>query len=564
MSLASAPWDVIVVGAGAGGMTAACVAANHGARTLLLEQSGQVGGTTAISGGMVWIPANHKAAASGRADDLDAARTYLTHAIPRADPVLLDAFLTHGDAAIRYLEQHTDVTLMPVATYPDYYPDLPGATLGGRVLEPVAFDARSLGADFALLRAPLPEFLLFGGMMVSRQDLPHLRRATRSLRSAAHVARLLGRHVRERLRAPRGTTLVLGNALAGRLLASLRRTRVTLATGMTVTRLRRYGRTVNGLDAIDAHGATLTLQATRGVVLATGGLSHGGDLRAAYVPPAAGTLSATVPFGAVPRGAALARDVGASLTPPTPEGALWVPASTFSRADGTPGVYPHTVADRAKPGLIAVDLRGMRFVNEAVSYHEFVRAQLAAAATAIPAWLLCDARFLWRYGLGRVRPFTRALGTYLREGYLRRGASLDALATAIGVPVAALQQTVDVYNRDARDGRDPAFGRGGDAYQRHLGDAAHAPNPCVAPLEHAPFYAVRVMPTDLGMAAGIRTDARARAVDEDGRIIAGLYACGNDMHSVMEGAYPAPGITLGPALTFGYLAGRDAATRSLP
>ncbi len=463
-----------------------------------------------------------------------AARRYLSCAVPHVDPVPLDAFLAHGDAAIRYLEQHTSVSLMPVATYPDDDPDLPGATLGGRVLEPVAFDARALGADFALLRAPLPEFLLFGGMMVSRQNIPHLRRATRSLRSAAHVARLLARRVHERLRAPRGTTLVLGDALAGRLLASLRRTRVSLATAMRVGGPRPHDGAVIGVNAIDAHGATVGLVAARGVVLATGGLSHGRDLRAA----------------------------GASLTPPTSDGAFWMPASTFTRADGTPGVYPHTVADRAKPGLIAVDTRGVRFVNEAVSYHEFVRAQLRASATAIPAWLLCDARFLWHYGLGRVRPFTRGIEQHVRDGYLRRGASVDASAQAIGVPAVRLRDTVDVYNLRARDGRDPAFGRGGDAYQRHLGDAARAPNPCVAPLERAPFYALRVLPADLGMAAGIRTDAKARVLDAKGQIIAGLCACGNDMHSVMEGAYPAPGITLGPALTFGYLAGRDAAGRA--
>lgn len=562
MSLADTPWDVVVVGAGAGGMTAACVAAHEGCRTLLLEQSGQVGGTTAISGGMVWIPANHKSAASGRPDDLEAARTYLSHTVPDADPALLESFLVHGPEAIRYLEQHTAVNLMPVATYPDYYPDLPGATLGGRVLEPVRFDARSLGPDFALLRAPLPEFLVFGGMMVSRQDIPHLRRASCSLRSALHVARLLGRHARERLRANRGTTLVLGNALAARLLASVRRAGVTLATDMTVTRLHAEGGRVMGIQTVDATGVARRFGARKGVVLATGGLSHGGVVRASYVPPAAGTLSATVSFGSSPRGAALAREAGAALTAPTSNGGLWVPVSTFTRDDGHAGVFPHTVTDRAKPGLIAVDARGRRFVNEAVSYHEFVRAQLRAPDTAIPAWLLCDARFLWTYGLGRIKPFTRAVERHVRDGDLMRAGSIEALATAIGVPSQVLRATIDTYNRHAREGRDPEFGRGGDAYQRHLGDAAHVPNPCIAPLEHAPFYAVRVWPADLGMAAGIRTDGQARVVDTHGATIEGLYACGNDMHSVMEGAYPAPGITLGPALTFGYLAGRHVAGRA--
>jgi len=575
VTLADAPWDVIVIGAGAAGMTAACVAAGEGCRTLLVEQATRVGGTTAISGGMVWIPANHKASTVGRPDDLDAARTYLAHVVPHADPALVAAYLDHGDEAIRHLEAHTKVKLQPVVTYPDYYPDLPGATLGGRVLEPVPFDGASLGRDFALLRDPLPELLLFGGMMVSRQDIPHLRRAGRSLRSAWHVGKLLARHARQRLRASRGTTLYLGNALAARLLASVRACGVTLATGTAVTALRlREGRVADVVTtatrgaASDATTATnddaadRTLQARRGVILATGGLSHGDALRARYVPPAAGTLTATVSPAGAARGASLARDVGATLSPPSHEGALWVPVSTFMRADGSPGTYPHTVADRAKPGLIAVNHEGRRFVNEARSYHEFVRAQLRAGPVAIPAWLLCDRDFLWRYGLGRVKPFTLSVERHVRDGYLRRASSIEALATAIAVSPEALAATVAEYNPHARDGHDPAFGRGGDAYQRHLGDADRKPNPCVAPIERAPFYAVAVHPADLGMAAGIRTDANARALDAAGRPIPGLYACGNDMHSVLEGAYPGPGITLGPALTFGYLAARHAARRA--
>ena len=545
-------------------MTAACVAAREGCRTLLLEQAERVGGTTAISGGMVWIPANHKAAAVGRPDDVEAARTYLRHVVPQADPSLVEAYLDHGEEAIRYLEAHTQVQLQPVVTYPDYYPDLPGATLGGRVLEPVSFDGASLGRDFALLRDPLPEFTLFGGMMVSRLDIPHLRRAGKSMRSTWHVGGLLARHARQRLHAPRGTTLHLGNALAARLLASVRACGVTLVTATSVTGLRVHdGRVADVLvSARDTARSGEVLHARRGVILATGGLSHGGDLRTRYVPPTAGALTAAVSPEGATRGAVLAQGVGAALTAPTANGALWVPASIFTRADGSAGVYPHTVADRGKPGLIAVDGEGRRFVNEAVSYHEFVRAQLRAGRSAIPAWLVCDRDFLWRYGLGRVKPFALSVGRHVREGYLRRADSIEGLATAIGVPATALAATLEAFNRDAREGRDSAFGRGGDAYQRHLGDADRAPNPCVAPIVRAPFHAVAVLPADLGMAAGIRTDAQARALDRAGAPIPGLYACGNDMHSIMEGAYPGPGITLGPALTFGYLAAMHAAGKS--
>lgn len=557
-------WDVVVVGGGAAGLTAASIAAADGASVLLLEGAPVVGGTTAISGGMVWIAANSKMAAAGRSDSLEAARTYLAHTVPGTDRVRLDAFLDKGDEAVRDLEARTALKLQPVATYPDYYPDLPGATTGGRVLEPVPYDARALGPAFALLRDPLPEFTLFGGMMISRQDIPHLRRAGRSLRSAWHVARLLLRYALQRLRARRGTTLHLGNALAGRLLQSALDRGVAIRTATAVSRLSadEAGR-VLGLEALGPDGRRTAIRARRGVILATGGVSRDPALRASYVPGAAGTLTATAPSPAtaaeVSRGARLAADVGAQLSKPTEAGAFWVPASTFTRADGTSGVFPHTVTDRAKPGLIAVGQDGRRFVNEAVSYHEFVRAMLAHAKTAVPAWLICDGGFLWRYGLGRVKPFTRKVETEVASGYLARGATLPALAETIGVPASTLAETVETFNRHARLGEDPAFGRGRDAYQRHLGDIDHQPNPCVAPLERPPFYAVAVRPADLGMSAGIVTDERARVLDADGVAIPGLFACGNDMASVMEGAYPGPGITLGPAVTFGWIAGREAA-----
>jgi succinate dehydrogenase/fumarate reductase flavoprotein subunit len=198
-------------------------------------------------------------------------------------------------------------------------------------------------------------------------------------------------------------------------------------------------------------------------------------------------------------------------------------------------------------------------VNEALSYHEFVKGQLRQGASAVPAHLICDRSFLWRYGLGKVKPFTRSLAADLASGYLKTGASLGELARSIGVPPDALHATVRAFNADARRGVDQAFGRGGDIYQRHLGDGDQRPNPCVAPIEEPPFFAVRVEPADLGMAAGLITDASARVLDPQGNPIPGLYACGNDMQSVMNGAYPGPGITLGPALVFGYLAARHAA-----
>jgi hypothetical protein len=372
------------------------------------------------------------------------------------------------------------------------------------------------------------------------------------------VAKLLGAYASQRMQAPRGTTLYLGNALAGWLLLAARRLGVEIATGTAaVTLTTAAGR----VDAVVLRGpdGDRRVAAQRGVVLATGGFSHDPALRERHLSPHAGPVSAAAP-GSTGDGARMAVNLGAGIGDGHEGGAFWVPASRFTRADGSPAVFPHTVTDRAKPGVIAVDGTARRFTNEARSYHEFVLAMLRNSNTqASPAWLICDRRFLWRYGLGRVQPFTRRVRRYVADGYLRTGSTPAALAEQIGVDPAALADTIADYNTGARQGRDDAFGRGSDIYQRHLGDSEHQPNPCVAPLEQPPFYAVAVYPADLGTATGLVTDAHARVLGADGQPIAGLYCCGNDMHSVMNGAYPGPGITLGPALTFGYLAARHAA-----
>jgi len=553
--------DIIVVGAGAAGLSAACTAAALGKRVLLLEHSERIGGTTAISGGMVWIPDNHKMKEAGLSDSAQAAREYLQQTVPGStEDRRMANFLSRGDEAIRFLEARTSLRLQPVRRYPDYYPERAGATAGGRVLEPVPFDGRALGPDFALLRDPLPEFMLFGGMMVSREDLPVLRRVGRSPRAVWHAAKLVARFALQRLQAHRGTSLVLGNALAARLFKSARDLGVEIMLGRSVVSLLMAQGRVAGVRV--RHGEQVSeLPARLGVILATGGISHHSDLRRRYVPAAAGDLSATVRSGASGAGAQLAGDAGACLSPPATSLddalAFWVPASQFRRADGSTALFPHTVTDRAKPGLIAVNANGRRFVNEAVSYHEFVRAQLRDAPRCVPAWLVCDSRFLWKYGLGRVRPFALSTRAERSTGYLHRGETLEQLAASIGVPADALRETVQRFNTDAARGVDTEFGRGSNIYQRHLGDADQQPNPCVAPIERPPYYAVAVLPADLGMAAGVMTDEWARAL-ADGRPVPGLYACGNDMHSVMNGAYPGPGITLGPALVFGYVAARHA------
>jgi succinate dehydrogenase/fumarate reductase flavoprotein subunit len=233
----------------------------------------------------------------------------------------------------------------------------------------------------------------------------------------------------------------------------------------------------------------------------------------------------------------------------------------YRRADGQVITYPHTVTDRGKPGSLVVNAAGRRFTNEAVSYHRFVQAMLRAhnQGNAIPARMICDRAFLWRYGLGAIRPFTRNLAPYLDAGYLTRADTLVGLAARLGIDAGELADTVAAYNEAARTGVDPEFGRGADAYSRYLGDADVGPNPCLAALVTPPFFAIALVPSDLGTAAGLTTDPHARVLGAHGAPVPGLYAAGGDMRSIMCGRYPGPGITLGPALTFGFLAAMHAA-----
>ncbi|MDA9410716.1 FAD-dependent oxidoreductase [Bradyrhizobium sp. CCBAU 45384] len=553
-------YDVIVIGAGAGGMTAAAVAAAEGLRVLVIEKTAFVGGTTAWSDGMVWIPANAKMKETGLADSIADAVQYLSSTVPEpANAGLRAAFLARGPEAIAYLEARTEVQLQPVKACPDHYPERLGATSGGRVLQPVTFDATRLGEAFARLRPPLPEFMLFGGMMVDCLDIPHLCRVGKSLRSTLRVARLVSQYALQRLRWSRGTTLHVGNALAARLYASLLARRVEILFSADVEDLSMQVDRVSGV--VIRHGARDRLiTARRGVVLATGGFSHDAILRKRFFPAAAGLVSAT-DTSTTGDGIRLATTAGAALNTEATSPAYWVPASLFRRADGRRCVFPHMVTDRAKPGVIAVNAAGRRFVNEALPYHEFALAMLrdANGERDRPFYLVCDRPFLWSYGLGRIRPFTRNVRRYVAGGELIEAPDIAELAAKIGIKPAVLTATIASYNVDAKEGRDPEFGRGSTIYQRHHGDAAHKPNPCVAPIVGAPFFAMRIYPADLGTAIGMKVDAQARVLREDGTPIAGLYACGNDMGSITNGNCPAPGIMLGPALTFGYIAGRHLA-----
>jgi hypothetical protein len=369
------------------------------------------------------------------------------------------------------------------------------------------------------------------------------------------------RYAADRLRYARGTRLVLGNALAGRLLRNLLDRSVPVWFDAKTLRLETEGGAVTGL-IVEKDGASKRIRALRGVVMAGGGFPASAQMRARHLPQP--TPQYTPAYeGCTGVTLELAQAVGAALGRPGEDNALWFPSSIATRADGSTAVYPHIVLDRAKPGLIAVNSAGRRFVDEAVSYHEFTRAMYRAhrVEPSIPAWLVCDRRFLWKYGLGMIRPLTLRIDSFVQRGYLHRADSVHALAREIGVDPEGLAQTVRRHNEYAGTGVDPEFGKGGNPYDLGNGDPGHRPNPCIGPIERPPFFAVAVVPTPLGTSLGLSTDANAQVLDAGGEPIDGLYACGNDMHSVMGGEYPGAGSQLGLAMTFGYLAALHALGR---
>ncbi len=548
-------YDLVALGAGAGGMTAALVSAIQGLRTLVIERSEQVGGTTARSSGSVWIPNNAQQRRLGVAGDAEAALEYLDALVDgRADRTLREAFIAAGPEMLDYLEARADVRFQVYRHHPDYRQELPGAAEGGRPLEPLPFDGRTLGEAFDRVRWPLPELMLFGGMMVTRGEAARLLRITRSWDAFRLGVRLCGRYVRDRRRYRRGTRLVLGNALVATLFKSLLDRRVAIWFNGRAARLISKDGRVAGL-VVEQDGRELRVHAARGVVLAGGGFPASPELRERYLPTPVPAYTAAFE-GCVGETLRLAQEIGAALGPPGEDNALWFPSSIATRKDGSTAVYPHIVLDRAKPGLVAVNAAGRRFVDEAVSYHEFTRAMYRShrSVRSIPAMLVCDRRFLWTYGLGMIRPRTPRLRRFVDSGYLHVADSVEGLARTIDVDAAGLVETIRTHNMFARTGVDADFGKGSNVYDRANGDPEHRPNPCLGPLTKPPYCAVAVVPTPLGTSLGLRTNAHAQVLDGSGRPITGLYACGNDMHSVMGGEYPGAGSQLGLAMTFGYLA----------
>src|SRR5450830_724182 len=374
--------DLLVIGGGVAGLTAALVAAIEGLSVLVCEKTLQVGGTAAASAGTVWIPGSSQSRQAGLPDSVAQARLYLAAEIDTDNGAdLREAFLRTGPRVLDYLAQNSSMEFVPAVRHPDYHDRHAGAAIGGRALVAKTFDGRLLGEDFARVRPPLRSMMVLGGMSVAKDDIAPLLKPFASRQSLRHALALLGRHALDRLRYPRGTRLVMGNALIARLLYSLKQKGVAVHTGVVVQQLHQEAATVTGATLSQA-GRVFRAQARCGVVLACGGFAHGQVWRQRFMSKPEQVRSLMFE-GNTGDGLRLAQSVGAAIDETghsTP--AFWTPVSVLRQRDGTQQLFPHFALDRAKPGLIAVNARGQRFVNEGDSYHDFVLAMFRADRAA--------------------------------------------------------------------------------------------------------------------------------------------------------------------------------------
>ncbi len=544
--------DVVVVGAGGAGMTAALAAAQHGLDTVVIEKSAYFGGSTARSGGGVWIPGNRALRDAGQvdADDAQQARTYLDSIVGDVVPKeRRDTFLDRGPEVIDFLLDHTPVQLKWVPEYADYLPEQPGGRPRGRSVEPVPMDGRILGAELDRLHPPYAKAP--ANLIVTQADFRKISLGLRTIRGPLTMMRVVLKRMISTFRGRR--MYAMGNALTISLRKGLMDAGVPVHYETPLTGLLIEGGRVVGVRA-DHAGTEFVIRARRGVILGSGGFEQNDTLRGKYLPSP--TEAAWSTGAATNTGAGIEAGVAVGAATDLMDDAWWGPTIPL------PSGPWFCLAERNLPGSIIVNSAGQRFMNEALPYVEATHAIYAGEATGVshvPAWLVMDQRYRNRYlfaGLSPRQPFP---GRWFKFGTVRKAASLSELAAEIDVPADALEETVRRFNGFAATGIDEDFHRGDSAYDRYYADPRVKPNPSLHRIDHGPYYAVKIVPGDLGTKGGIVTDERARALRPDGSVIDGLYAAGNCSSAVMGHTYAGPGATIGPAITFGYLAAEDIA-----
>jgi len=541
--------DVAVIGSGAAGLSAALTARANGLDVVVLERSPLVGGSTVLAGGGMWVPANRWMLADGDSDSDEFALEYLDATVgdggPSASPERRAAFVHTVREAVAFLEEQ-GLRFRRTTGYPDYHPNLPGGSAAGRAIESVVVDANDLG-DWANRLPPrrFPRSLPMGTL-----DVADVLLAKRTIRGARRFARILAHHGLARLRRQR--LIAGGGALEVQLLREVLRRGIPVHVESPVVELVVANGAVTGVVAL-RDGERVTIHARRGVMLAAGGFARNHELRRIYQPQPTDATWSSASASDLGDGLRLAQSVGAELA--LLDEAWWGPAAVLPG-----GVAIFLVSERAKPGSIVVDATGRRYMNEAQSYVTAVHAMYERnrEVPAIPSWLVFDHTYRSRYAFGAFLP-GRTPRELLANGFFKHADTLAGLAAAAGIDAGGLEATVARFNDLARRGVDEDFGRGGDGYDTYYGDPRVKPNPNLAPIGRPPFYAVELLPGDLGTKGGVVTDVDGRALREGGGVIEGLYASGNSSASVMGRSYPGPGCTLAPAVTFSYRAMRHAA-----
>jgi 3-oxosteroid 1-dehydrogenase len=553
-------YDVVVVGSGNGGLTAALCSYEMGTRdVLVIEKSDLYGGTSSISGGGVWIPGNRYARAAGADDSADRARTYLRQLITEEEvpAYQLDAFLENGPKMVDFLHERSRVRYVTLAHYPDYYTNLEGAMEGHRSMEPETFSAHELGDEWRRLRRTHPMMHLAGVIGITQVEAALLiGQQPGWWKIAARLAAAYLADIPWRIRDRYHRRLATGCAGVARLRASLLDRDIPLWLSTPMTGLVDEEGRVLGVE-VTRNGEPLRIRARRGVILAAGGFEHNQAMREQYLPRptdhrwSAGTRDNT--------GDAIREGMRLGARMHRLNEAWW--CNTIS----VPGeeIPRLSIMEKSYPGSIVVNPAGERFSNESQNYMAFQQETFRKHSEenpCHPAWQVFDARFRASYFVGplynsRFRPDWAVPKRYEAEGFFARADSVRELARKIGVDPEGLARTVSNMNEYARTGVDPELHRGDSAYDRYYGDPRVTPNPCLGPLETAPFYAIRVDPGDFGTQGGMVIDADARVLHEEGHAIEGLYAIGNCSAPTLP-CYPGPGSTLGPAMTFAYQAAK--------
>lgn len=542
-------FDFVVVGSGGGSMCAGLVMRKLGKNVLILEKTDLIGGSTAKSGGVMWIPKNRFMAERGEPDSDEQADAYLDSVIsdyPDAPAATIErrrAYVREAPEMLEFL-LNEGLQLTGGDYWPDYYDDRPGGSEAGRTIVAEVFDANELGPWKDKLRPCMMEMPL-------RSDeatiLPLIKTSWRARKQAARVvlktiaAKLTGKH-----------PVTSGTALQGRMLQAALRAGVDIRTHSPVRELIVENGAVTGV-VTEKDGRPWRVGAKMGVLLNAGGFAHNQEMRDRYIPLTRSEWSYAAPGDTGDMHRELMR-VGAAM------------AQMGEMVGGQMTVTPtggpqHIQMQMSKPHCLIVDQSGVRYQNECGSYMEFCKRLLARNATvpALPSWLIMDSQFMRKYMLAETMPGTKKPKSWLDEGYLHRGETIADLAKACDLPGDVLEATVERFNGFARQGRDADFNRGERAYDRWLGDYTHKPNAALGTIEQGPFYAVPVVPGDVGTYGGAVTDTDARVLREDGSVIPGLYATGTTSASAMGGTYPGAGCSIGPSFTWGYVAAKHAA-----